>query len=1306
MYYLEAGALALVGFFIGGPEGAAIGWTVGAWLFGPKADTGNQIFDPGAQEMPRINQALRGATMPILFGTNRVASNIVWTKNFATIRSESTTGSGGKAGGSGMGKAPSGPTNVSYTYKWDMLFHIGMATVPMTLYGGWANTNKIDVNTILAISTGAGNVAITPTTQTPDDIGLSFTDSYFGQAQATGSTIQSAWPYFGTQEGSAVRWPYTTYVGFHQFVLGSSPSVPQLSWEVGPGQAIYTYANTQIWADSYANVVAGTPAAFTSLPSGDLVIKGLDGNSYVPVYDGTSDLTFERIESRLHLTLPAATFATDAVAQLVAGATGWFAAKVHIAIPCGTGSDKVWVVSGATDSGAGKDYIVGVLYSINASGALVAVGGCRFRISSSASVPLSRPHIKGVGRFGQGAVSDNVMFAMENDSGDALGYVAKLPPPDLSGTLIDDTAGAWNTNWSVQLTALGASFMVPSTSKRSGVGTFGSWCAFLPVAVVGVGVTWSTKLIIVRPHWETTNPGVVNAYNTTQAALYPNGYIVEYNFSDAHTITSGPTVNNTLFTDASGVAITYPFAEDILQIDGVTADTSQTGYVAPALFQVDPTQVTYAWVMMMPKIFLANATNQPAGAAYSTVRAFLWNPFVSKASDYGKKSGVHYNVTSATKQANAYYPVVNQTTHALYLVGEFASPSNSADFTVGQFGGFTIGGQQDVTPAYILYQILTHLALGAGVPVSSIDNASYLAAVAYCEANNIKVSVQYNREDNLLSIMEELLALFNCFLIVSGGTIRFGLQDFSVASVRTLDNSHFVVDQPGTPPVQTVKGARQDSYNRVKVNYFDRNLAYRQNMTEVADEVDVDITGPRTKEFQPKFVMLEGLANQIGLRALWTNLYARDTYQFKIGPKDQDLEPGDPITLVDSFDNTLSGGQRVRIGRIKQTKAAVWEVTAVKELEYTQNASLAAFAVTSPTAKGDTVGGVGPPLAFRAYEMPQEFQGSAQQVMFGYNPSQMAAGARVYISPDGVTYGRAADIQPYVINGIFAAALPTRPIGFMERNVTVYLSPASGFVSSSPTYAQTYNLDDVTEAGREVGQGVIIVGSEALAMEGLTLTGQNTYKISKLYRGWGGTPIQAIASGDYWHRHGGGVMAIDITPDKIGTNFYYKVTPYNFLGTEYPITSIDAKTWTVKDWPVTPQAIADLNTFIGSATVSQSISLPSNGFRQVVAGGCDVTVLWSRASRTTGFGVGGFGKNPGGYGGFTADTSSPNYRVEVLSGNTMVRSTTVNTEGFTYTLAQNSADFNAWKGDYQIRITPYNGYGLTPVAAITTLHMF
>ena len=140
-------AFAGAGYLGFGATGAAVGWLIGSWLFGPKANTENQIFDPGAEEMPRWNQSLRGVTIPVLFGTNRVASNVVWVNNFQTIRKETQQQqSGGKGGGSGMsgGKGGGGgSTQVSYEYKWDMLFHIGMGPEPYGIFGGWVNTARM-----------------------------------------------------------------------------------------------------------------------------------------------------------------------------------------------------------------------------------------------------------------------------------------------------------------------------------------------------------------------------------------------------------------------------------------------------------------------------------------------------------------------------------------------------------------------------------------------------------------------------------------------------------------------------------------------------------------------------------------------------------------------------------------------------------------------------------------------------------------------------------------------------------------------------------------------------------------------------------------------------------------------------------------------------------------------------------------------------------------------------------------------------------------------------------------------------------
>ena len=139
---------AAVGAYFGGNFGASAGWLIGSWLFGEEADISNNIIDPGVEELPRANQALRGATMAILFGTNRVHPHIVWQNNWNFIRHESWKspgGGGGKAGGSGGagGKAGAGKiTEVEYEYKWDLIYHLGMTAVPYNLFAAWIGPDR------------------------------------------------------------------------------------------------------------------------------------------------------------------------------------------------------------------------------------------------------------------------------------------------------------------------------------------------------------------------------------------------------------------------------------------------------------------------------------------------------------------------------------------------------------------------------------------------------------------------------------------------------------------------------------------------------------------------------------------------------------------------------------------------------------------------------------------------------------------------------------------------------------------------------------------------------------------------------------------------------------------------------------------------------------------------------------------------------------------------------------------------------------------------------------------------------------
>lgn len=103
---------AAIGFIYGGPAGASLGWTIGAAVGG--------IVDP--VELPdvtsegarlddlRVSSSAYGAFIPINYGTNRTAGNIIWSLPLIEDKTTTTQTQGGKGGPTQK------TTQVSYDY--------------------------------------------------------------------------------------------------------------------------------------------------------------------------------------------------------------------------------------------------------------------------------------------------------------------------------------------------------------------------------------------------------------------------------------------------------------------------------------------------------------------------------------------------------------------------------------------------------------------------------------------------------------------------------------------------------------------------------------------------------------------------------------------------------------------------------------------------------------------------------------------------------------------------------------------------------------------------------------------------------------------------------------------------------------------------------------------------------------------------------------------------------------------------------------------------------------------------------------
>lgn len=85
---------AAVGFYIGGPMGAAVGWSIGTYVTTPDQEV----------ELPdlRVQTSSYGTGLPFIAGKQRLSGNIIWTADKTTYEVD-TGGKGGPPGGNQTG---------------------------------------------------------------------------------------------------------------------------------------------------------------------------------------------------------------------------------------------------------------------------------------------------------------------------------------------------------------------------------------------------------------------------------------------------------------------------------------------------------------------------------------------------------------------------------------------------------------------------------------------------------------------------------------------------------------------------------------------------------------------------------------------------------------------------------------------------------------------------------------------------------------------------------------------------------------------------------------------------------------------------------------------------------------------------------------------------------------------------------------------------------------------------------------------------------------------------------------------------
>lgn len=1212
------------------------------FMFGPEIAVLSWLLTPRPNKpdpVPPFNQALRGTPMPITFGCNRVNAQITWTYGF-----NAQPAGGGKFGGSaGMGAAKGGGGGMGgYNYFWDLIYNFGMADQPSAITRGWIGADRIHSDKVVAWNQNVNPLLIQELLVLT---GSEYTgvDTPWAQMNYIDGYAGNAFP---TGDVRLEPWAYFQSKNGNQPF--GFPSTMYVGFEqLGLGQ---TTNIPQLSVEMAP--ISNVERAFSNFANPTIMELGNGSISHAYAgTDGVADWVNRRFfaPTGSHNGLFMASLDTGTEAVFTSTGVGASAGCVDV------NGFLYWMDQGAGNAVVLNKYnptTLAVVGSFGVDGAggdptidwPVQIGG-----NNISAVVGDADYIVGT--------SSNTVSVINADSMTFAGFSSAVLSqnrgrscPCPSGAMILDfnnTAGFASTKlYFLQITTGAASYNIGSWPTPNPFITCTLRGTLLASAV---DATWTDFSSIVGPFYDSTDGNVVLFAHTADAVVNQH-YAVKINSATGALIWSvpvsgfGAAVNNANVRIDAGTMLYFTGAH-VDYINTLTGQVIET----VAISGVDSGCL---------------CTDDGSG----DVMAF------------------------GNYVAGVVTPAPGTPTSYTNLWGKMN----------GSQGGS--GNILDVTPPYIIKQILTNTTYGFGssnyglIPIT-IDASSYALAVAQCQAQGIFVSVTYTSQDDLLNAVNDLLALYNGTLTEHNGVIYFNIINASDTSFRVLDNDHLLIEKAGTPPVQVTQGAAQDGYNSITYNFIDRSNEYKKNVVYVEDPVDIDFNGMRNVNYDSKYVMSGSLAQQCAERALWTNIYGRKQLDFMLGWKDADLRPGVQVTIVDSFHPALQLGVKAIITEWAEKSFGKFSVKASQIFDsyltaghgYINNSSAGG-------GGGGLVSQIMPLFEFRAYELPEALQPSPF-VFFGYNQASYIKGAQLFISNDANgNYVLTQDTQPFEISGTIGAALPSRPNGYIETAFPLWLFPGSLFNTSSPTFVQTFALGDASQAARAADLMTMIVGSEAIALENLTLVGQNHYTARKLYRGWGGTPITSHNSGAYFNQHGPGTFALPITNGQVGTTLYYKIAGYDFAGNVYDISSITARSYQIKGMYWRPRVAADVNIFVSSA-VSWPSSTPFRGqYLSLNSGGCDIALEWPPSANMEGFGAGGFGTS--GFGHWAQDTV-PAYRVNVSSSNGVAVSCYATTSGhFGYTVAQNSADFNGFAKKPIFQITPYTVKGDGPTSAV------
>lgn len=486
----------------------------------------------------------------------------------------------------------------------------------------------------------------------------------------------------------------------------------------------------------------------------------------------------------------------------------------------------------------------------------------------------------------------------------------------------------------------------------------------------------------------------------------------------------------------------------------------------------------------------------------------------------------------------------------------------------------------------------------------------------------------------LRDVLANLATVYQFDIVPSGDKVKFIPKTLSVVRVFTdADLGHTSSsDLSGSAPYTAKRIQGIDLPRSVTLNYYSEALDH--NIFTQVSTLETYTSGQDVKLEVP-FTLTDDEAKRITETALVNAHIEQQEYTFVTDYHNIDLEPGDIITIpLDS-----GGTTNVRITRIRESDDGLLEFTVVRA-DYASSSYNGSGAVSPSPAPQQTVA---EPIGFSQalfLEVPALSDSDTSPrllvAVHGFGAAGWP-GAALYRSVDGgSTYSMVTSAKSTPTIGMVSSAMAAPALyQVWDNTTTITVTLKQGTLTNSSDIAV------------QNGTNWCMIGEEVIGFVNATLTGPNTYQLSRLLRGRAGTEVKcgSHVPNELFVLLDDALTVINLDQSDVGKTVKYKAVTF---GSDLSITdSVDVQPFglNMRPWRV----------------AQPKLKKETNG---------DWTISWIERPR--------YNNGMRDYTEISHDPDWGGYAVAILDNTDAVKrtATTVGTT-FTYTVAMQQADFGS-----------------------------